>query len=219
MLSPINKYLAFAFSISLAPSTPLTTLSYSIVFLLGSAFLNYPCNGLVSSYLSSCTSAVSIPPHLSPSEPLIFGVPQGSVLGLSFLNCTPLLSVLSLASLPSHTSFMQTITNSSSLSFPKTSHCYLPLRIYYISHIGCHLTTSLLILPKLNFFLLDFHSKVTKSSTHNFPSLPHNQFLPLPQLRTTDSSSTLTYFFPNKFPLFLAPAITTFVASVASFTL
>ena len=46
MLSPINKYLTFAFSISLAPSTPLTTLSYSIAFLLGSVLLNYSCKGI-----------------------------------------------------------------------------------------------------------------------------------------------------------------------------
>ena len=115
---------------------PLYLLSYSIVSLLGSAFLHYPCNDLVTSYLSSRKSAVSIPPHLSPSEPLIFGVPQGSVLGSIPFNLytTPLSTPL--VSLSSHTSFMQTILKSSSLSFPKKlSHCYFRLRIYYISHI------------------------------------------------------------------------------------
>ena len=50
MPSPINKYPAIDFWVSLSPSTPATTLSYSIVFLRDSAFLNCPCNGLSLTY-------------------------------------------------------------------------------------------------------------------------------------------------------------------------
>ena len=52
-----------------------------------------------------------------------------------------------------------------------------------------------------------------------FLSFPHNPFLPLSQLGTSDSFSTLTYLFPNIFPPFLASAITTSVTSVASATI
>ena len=99
MPSPINKYLAFAFSISLPPSIPLTTPSYSIVFLLGTAFLNYLCNGLPLTYYSAHQPFSS---HLiSPSEPLTFRVSQGSVLGpiLFYLYTTPLSTLISLSSI------------------------------------------------------------------------------------------------------------------------
>ena len=113
---------------------------------------------------------------------------------------------------------MQMIPNSSSLSFQKTFPLLsLTYNLLYLSYLlGCHLTTSTLILPKLNFFLLDFHSKLLESSTHHFPSLPHNPFLPLHSLGTSDLSLTLTYLFPNKFPPCLAPAIIIFVTSVLS---
>ena len=64
ILSPINKYPAFAFSISLPTSTPLTTLSYSIVFIFGSALLNYPCNDLPLIY-HPAPQPFSISLHLS----------------------------------------------------------------------------------------------------------------------------------------------------------
>ena len=118
MLSPINKYLAFTFSISLQPSTPLTTPSYSIVFLLGSAFLNYASNGLPLTYYLSHqlfpSHLISFLLNISLAE--FYKAPFWA---LSFLICTPLLSVLSLVSLPSHTSLMQMILDSSSLSFPQ----------------------------------------------------------------------------------------------------
>ena len=72
---------------------------------------------------------------------------------------------------------------------------------------------------KTEFLLLDFHCKLPKSSTHHFPSLPHNTFLPLPPPGISDLSLTLTYLFPNKFPSFIALAIITFVTSVVSATL
>ena len=129
----------------------------------------------------------------------------------------PLL-VLSFVSLPSHTSFMQMILSSSSLSFPKKVLLLSPTQnLLYLSYfLGCHLTTSPLILQKLNFSLLDFHSKLPKSSTYHFPSISHNLFLPLPLPRTLDLSFTLTCLFANKFHPFLAPANTTFVTSVIS---
>ena len=101
-------------------SMPLTTPSYFIVFLLGSAaFLNYPCNGLPLTYhpahplFPSCL--ISLLLNLSLAE-----CHKAPFWALSFLICTSPLLVLSLVSLPSHTSFMQMILNSSSLSLPKT---------------------------------------------------------------------------------------------------
>ena len=102
MLSPINKYLAFAFSISAA----FNTLDHSILFHRISTWFGIcelPLQWLTS-YVSSHTSAVSFPPHLSPSEPLIFGVPQGSVMGPIIFNLFT--SHLLLVSHPSHNSFM-----------------------------------------------------------------------------------------------------------------
>ena len=118
MPSLINKYRAFVFSISLPPSTPLTTLSYSIVLLLGSAFLNYPCNGLSLTYYPAHQP---FPSHLISLllNLLLAECHKAPFWALSFLICTPPLSVLSLVSVPSHTSFMQMILNSASLSFPK----------------------------------------------------------------------------------------------------
>ena len=56
-----------------------------------------------TSYLSSCTSTVGIPPHSSPSSPLTCGVSQGSVLGLVLFNLyTTALSSLISASSISH---------------------------------------------------------------------------------------------------------------------
>ena len=69
----INKYPAFAFWISLPPSTPSAPLSYSIVVLLGSAFRNYPCNGLPNTYH---------PAHQQFSSHLI-----SLLLNLSFSEC------------------------------------------------------------------------------------------------------------------------------------
>ena len=119
MLSPINKYLAFAFSISLPPSTPLTTSSYSIVFLLGSTFPNYPCNGLPLTYHPAHqlfpSRLISLRLNLSLSC-LCHKLRSGPY---PFSICTQPLLVPSLVSLPSHTSFMQMILNFSSLSFQK----------------------------------------------------------------------------------------------------
>ena len=119
MPSPINKYFSFAFSISLPPSTPLTTLFYFIVFLLRSEFLNYRCNGLSLTYHPAHQPfpfhLISLLLNLSLAE-----CHKAPFWALSFLIHSAPLSVLSLVSLPSHTSFMQMILNSSSLSFQKT---------------------------------------------------------------------------------------------------
>ena len=110
-----------------------------------------------TSYLSSRTSAVSIPPYLSPFEPLIFGVPQGSVLGPIHFNLYTTPSVLSLVSSSiSHLLYADDTQLFISFILNKFSHCYLRLIIYHL--LGCHPTTSPLILPKLNFFLLDFYN-------------------------------------------------------------
>ena len=101
MLSPINKYLAFTFSISPPPSTPLTTPSYSIVFLLGSAFPNYPCNGLPLTYDLAHqlfpSRLISLLLNLSLTE-----CHKTPFWALSFLICTPPLLVLLLVSSISH---------------------------------------------------------------------------------------------------------------------
>ena len=154
MPSPINKCLAFALSISLPPSTPLTTLSYSIVFLIGSTFLNYPCNGLPIAYHSApqllLSHLISLLLNLSLAK-----CHKASFWAPYFLICTPSLSVLPLVSVLHHTTFMQMTNNSSSLSFHKTFPLLSPTwNLLYLSYlIGCHLTSPL-ILPKLNFFLI-----------------------------------------------------------------
>ena len=170
-------YLAFAFSISLPPSTPLITLSYCIVFLLSSVFLNYPCKTLYLTYhsahqpfpshlisLSICTSHLRIATRLR-SGPILFN-----------MYTTPLCTLISLSSI-SHLLYAddtQLFISFIPQNFPAIS-TYNLLNLSYL--LGCHLTTSPLILPKLNFFLLDFHIKLAGSSTHHFPFLPPNAFL------------------------------------------
>ena len=147
---------------------------------------------------------------------------QGSVLGPIIFNMYTI-SLSNLISLSSITHLLYAQDTQIFISFiPKnlsTAISDLESTIYLVSS---WMSFNYLILnpSKTDFFSYwtNFHSKLLKSSTHHFPSLSRIPFLPLLPLGTSDSSLTRTYRFPNKFPSFLAPAITTYVTFVVSDT-
>ena len=108
-----------------------------------------------TSYLSSRTSTVGIPPHSSPSAHLTFEVSQGSVLGPVLFNLytTPLSSLISASSIsyPLYADDTQLFISFVPTNFSSAIN-NLQSTITLISS-GCLLTILLSILLKLNSFL------------------------------------------------------------------
>ena len=95
-----------------------------------------------TSYLSSRTSAVSIPPHLSPSSSLTCGVPQGSILGSNLFNLyTSPLGTLISSSTISHLLYAddtQLFVSFTPNNFLLSSPIYS--QPFHLFHPGCHQT-------------------------------------------------------------------------------
>ena len=72
---------------------------------------------------------------------------------------------------------------------------------------------------KTEFLLIGLPHQTSKIINPSLSLSSHNPFIPLRTPETFDSSLTLNYLFPNKFPPSLAPAITTFATSVVCVTL
>ena len=133
----------------------------------------------IQSYLSSRSFTVDINGIKSPPSKLLYGVPQGSVLGplLFILYTTPLSSIISQSSV-NHKLYADDTQLFLSFSADTFSENILLLQ-NTISNInflhGLPQTFYLSILLKLNFFLLDF--------LHNFLkfTIPHLQFLQIQQ--------------------------------------
>ena len=130
----------------------------------------------IQSYLSSRSFTVDINGIKSPPSKLLYGVPQGSVLGplLFILYTTPLSSIISQTSV-NHKLYADDTQLFLSFSADTFSENILLLQ-NTISNISSWLQTFYLsTLLKLNFFLLDF--------LHNFLkfTIPHLQFLQIQQ--------------------------------------
>ena len=162
MPSPCNKSLAFVFLIYQLPLILSTTPSYSNVFSPGFGISSVSLQ-LFTSYLSSRTSTVGIPPYSSPSSPLTCGVPQAP---FSAQFCSIFISLLLALSsvLLSLTFYMLMTHNSSYLLFLQISR--LPLTTFsslsLSFHLACLLTILLSIHLKLNSFLSVSLSKPLK---------------------------------------------------------
>ena len=119
---------------------------------------------LFTTYLSSRTSTVWIPPHNSPSSPLTCEVPQGSVSGsvLFSLYTTPFRSLISASSI-SHLPYAdetQLFVSFVPNNFSSAINTFSPLSLS--SHLGYLLIIILSIPLKLNSFLSVSLSKPLK---------------------------------------------------------
>ena len=154
-----------------------------------------------TSHLSSRISSTAIPPNISPSSPVSFDVPQGSVLGPILLNLctTPLSSFISSSTL-------------SRLLYINDSKLFISFMCHLWSHFIRDVIKSLNS-SKTKFLLIRIPQLTSKIINPTLSLLAAQLIPPTPSAKISVSSFTLSSLAPSKSPPSPALVNTTFVNS------